>query len=276
MIPVAFEYVRAGSADEALAAIGEHGDEAKLMAGGHSLLPMMKLRLTYPSVVVDIGRLNDLSYITDAGDHIAIGALTRHRDIEISSVVQEHAPLLAHATAHVGDPQVRHRGTLGGSLAHADAAADHPSVLLAMAGSVVAKSAAGGERVIESADLFAGFLESSLEPTEMITEIRIPKYTGQGWNFQKFNRRAQDWAIVGVSAQQSNGSAQVSLVNMAPTPIRATAVEEALAGGASAAEAAEQAAVGMEPSSDLNASVDYRNHLARVLTRRALQEAGIA
>ncbi len=276
MIPVAFDYVRASSADEALAAIGEHGDEAKLMAGGHSLLPMMKLRLAYPSVVVDIGRLTDLSYINDAGDHLAIGALTRHRDIEISPLVQEHAPLLAHATGHVGDPQVRHRGTLGGSLAHADAAADHPSVLLAMNGSVVVRSAAGGERVIEGSDLFAGFLESSVDPTEMITEIRIPKFSGQGWNFQKFNRRAQDWAIVGVSAQQSNGSANVALVNMHATPVRATAVEEALNGGASAAEAAEQAAVGMEPSGDLNASVDYRNHLARVLTRRALEGAGIA
>ncbi len=276
MIPVAFDYVRASSADEALAALGEHGDEAKLMAGGHSLLPMMKLRLAYPSVVVDIGRLTDLSYINDAGDHLAIGALTRHRDIEISPLVQEHAPLLAHATGHVGDPQVRHRGTLGGSLAHADAAADHPSVLLAMNGSVVVRSAAGGERVIEGADLFAGFLESSLDPTEMITEIRIPKFSGQGWNFQKFNRRAQDWAIVGVSAQQSNGSANVALVNMHATPVRATAVEEALNGGASAAEAAEQAAVGMEPSGDLNASVDYRSHLARVLTRRALEGAGIA
>lgn len=275
MIPVAFDYVRASSADEALAALGEHGDEAKLMAGGHSLLPMMKLRLAYPAVVVDIGRLDDLSYVNDGGDHLAIGALTRHRDIETNDLVKEHAPLLAHATGHVGDPQVRHRGTLGGSLAHADAAADHPSVLLAMGGSVVVRSAAGGERVVEAPDLFAGFLESSLEPTEMITEVRIPKHAGEGWNFQKFNRRAQDWAIVGVSAQRTNGSAKVALVNMAPTPIRATAVEEALNGGASAAEAAEQAATGMAPSSDLNAGVDYRNHLARVLTRRALQEAGI-
>lgn len=276
MIPVAFDYVRAETAAEAMAALAEHGDEAKLMAGGHSLLPMMKLRLAYPAVVVDIGRLSDLSYVNDGGDHLAIGALTRHRDVETNPLVQEHAPLLAHATAHVGDPQVRHRGTIGGSLAHADAAADHPSVLLAMAGSVVARKADGSERVIEGADLFAGFLESSLDPTEMITEVRVPKATGQGWNFQKFNRRAQDWAIVGVSAQQVNGSARVSLVNMNPTPVRATAVEEALAGGASAAEAADQAAVGMAPSSDLNASVDYRNHLARVLTRRALEGAGIA
>lgn len=274
MIPVAFDYVRAASADEALAALAEHGDEAKLLAGGHSLLPMMKLRLAYPSVVVDIGRLNDLSYVNDGGDHIAIGALTKHRTIETNDLVKQHAPLLAHATSQVGDPQVRHRGTIGGSLAHADAAADHPSALLALSGSVVARGPEG-ERVIESGDLFSGFLESSLEPTEMITEIRIPKYTGSGWSFQKFNRRAQDWATVGVSAQQVNGSAQVALVNMHPTPIRATAVEEALKGGASAAEAAEQAHLGMEPSSDLNASVEFRQHLARVLVGRALSEAGL-
>ncbi len=276
MIPVAFDYVRAASADEALAALAEHGDEAKLLAGGHSLLPMMKLRLAYPSVVVDIGRLGDLSYVNDGGDHLAIGALTRHRDIEIDPLVAEHAPLLAEATAHVGDPQVRHRGTIGGSLAHADAAADHPSALLALGGTVVARSASGGEREIAAEDLFAGFLESSLDPTEMITEVRIPKHTGGGWNFQKFNRRAQDWAIVGVSAQQVNGSARVALVNMHPTPVRAAAVEAALAGGASASEAAEVAAEGMEPSSDLNASVDYRQHLARVLTRRALEGAGFS
>jgi carbon-monoxide dehydrogenase medium subunit len=275
VIPVAFDYTRAASVDEALAALAEHGDEAKLMAGGHSLLPMMKLRLAYPSVIVDIGRLSDLSYINDAGDHLAIGALTRHRDIEISPLVQEHAPLLARATSHVGDPQVRHRGTFGGSLAHADAAADHPSVFLATGASAIVRGP-DGEREIAGADLFAGFLESSLEPTEMITEIRVPKHTGQGWSFQKFNRRAQDWAIVGVSVQRANGSAKVALVNMHPTPVRAAAVEEALAGGANAAGAAEHAAEGVDPSSDLNASVEYRQHLARVLIRRALTEAGSA
>ena len=275
MIPVSFDYTRADSADAALAALAEHGDEAKLLAGGHSLLPMMKLRLAYPSVLVDIGRLDDLSYVRDAGDHLAIGALTKHRAIEIDPLVAEHAPLLATATANVGDPQVRHRGTLGGSLAHADAAADHPSALLALGGSVVVRSATG-ERVIDAGDLFTGFLESALEPTEMITEVRIPKHTGAGWSFQKFNRRAQDWSIVGVSAQRVNGHAQVALVNMHPTPVRATAVEEALAGGASAVEAAALAAEGMEPSSDLNASVEYRQHLARVLVGRALTEAGIA
>lgn len=275
MIPVAFDYERAGSADEALALLAEHGDEAKLLAGGHSLIPIMKLRLAYPSVLVDIGRLDDLSYVRDAGDHLAIGALTRHRDVEINELVLQHAPLLAHATSHVGDPQVRHRGTLGGSLAHADASGDHPSALLALGGSVVVRSAEG-ERVIEGGDLFAGFLESSLEPTEMITEIRIPKHTGAGWGFEKFNRRAQDWAIVGVSAQQTENGAKVALVSMHPTPTRATAVEEALAGGASAADAAELAAEGLSPSPDLNASVEYRQHLARVLTRRALTTAGIA
>jgi carbon-monoxide dehydrogenase medium subunit len=275
VIPVAFDYVRPSSVDEALAALAEHGDEAKLLAGGHSLLPMMKLRLAYPSVLVDIGRLSDLSYINDAGDHLAIGALTRHRDVEISPLVQEHAPLLARATSHVGDPQVRHRGTIGGALAHADAAADHPSVFLAMGASVVVNGP-NGEREVSGTDLFAGFLESSLEPTEMITEIRIPKHTGQGWSFQKFNRRAQDWAIVGVSVQRSNGSTKVGLVNMHATPVLAPAVGDALAGGASAEEAAERAPAGLTPSSDLNASVEYRQHLARVLTRRALIEAGIA
>lgn len=275
MIPVAFDYERAGSADEALALLAEHGDDAKLLAGGHSLLPIMKLRLAYPSVLIDIGRLSDLSYVRDAGDHLAIGALTRHRDVEINELIRQHAPLLAHATSFVGDPQVRHRGTLGGSLAHSDASGDHPSTLLALGGSVVARSA-DGERVIEAGDLFAGFLESSLEPTEMITEIRIPKHTGAGWGFEKFNRRAQDWAIVGVSAQKTDDGAKVALVSMHPTPIRATAVEAALAGGASAAEAAELAAEGVEPSADLNASIEYRQHLARVLTRRALTSAGIA
>lgn len=273
MIPVAFDYQRADSADAALALLAEHGDEAKLMAGGHSLLPMMKLRLAYPSVVVDIGRLKDLSYVNDAGDHLAIGALTRHRDVEINALINEHAPLLAKATTNVGDPQVRHRGTIGGSLAHADAAADTPSAFLALGGSVVVRGPEG-ERVIEGADLFGGFLESSLSETEMITEIRIPKATGNGWGFEKFNRRAQDWAIVGVSAQRTNGSARVSLVNMGPTPMRAAAVEAALSGGASAADAAEAAAEGTSPSSDLNASVEYRQHLARVLVKRALLQAG--
>lgn len=275
MIPVAFDYVRVNSAAEALAQLAEHGDEAKLLAGGHSLIPMMKFRLAYPSVLVDIGRLDDLSYIRDESDYVAIGALTKHHVIQNSDVVKSHAPLLAHTTGQVGDPQVRHRGTIGGSLAHADAAADHPSALLALGGSVIV-SGPDGEREIAATDMFTGFLESSIEETELITEVRIPKFSGKGWSFQKMNRRAQDWAIVGASVQQTDGGAQVSLINMHPTPIRATAVEDALASGASASDAAELAAEGMEPSSDLNASVEFRQHLARVLVGRALTEAGIS
>lgn len=274
MIPVAFDYVRAETVDSALALLREHGEEAKLIAGGHSLLPMMRFRLAVPSVVVDIDRLSELSYVRDAGDHLAIGALTRHHVVERHPLLIEHAPLLAEVTANVGDPQVRHRGTIGGSLAHADSAADTPSALLAHAGSVVVRAADGGERVIAATNLFTGFLESAITDEEMITEVRIPKATGERWGFQKFCRRAQDWAIVGVSAQRAGDSARVALVNMGPTPLRATAVESALDQGASAADAAAEAAVGTQPSADLNASVTYREHLSRVLVKRALVEAG--
>ena len=273
MIPAAFDYKRAASADEAISLLAEAGDEAKLLAGGHSLLPLMKLRLAAPSMLIDIGRLTDLSYIKDGGDHIAIGALTRHRDVETSSLLAQDVPLLAHAAGHVGDPQVRHRGTIGGSVSHADPASDLPATLLALGATFVARSGSG-ERTIAAADFFEGFLESALQPTELLTEIRVPKITGAGWGFQKFNRRAQDWAIVGVAAWKNGTSSGVALVNMGSTPLRATAVEQALASGASATEAADLAAVGTEPPSDLNASPDYRMHLARVLTRRALEASG--
>jgi carbon-monoxide dehydrogenase medium subunit len=273
MIPVAFDYQRASSAEEALALLGQHGDEAKLLAGGHSLLPLMKLRLATPAVLVDIGRLSDLSYIKDGGDHVAIGALTRHRDIEISSLLTEQVPLLAHAASHVGDPQVRHRGTIGGSVSHADPASDLPATLLALGAQFVVASPSG-QRTVAADDFFTGFLESALEPTELLTEIRVPKLAGAGWGFQKFNRRAQDWAIVGVAAWKNGGGSGVALVNMGSTPVRARAVEQALAGGASAADAAELAADGTEPPTDLNASPEYRRHLAKVLVRRALEAAG--
>jgi carbon-monoxide dehydrogenase medium subunit len=233
----------------------------------------MKLRLAAPSVLIDVGRLTDLSYVRDAGDHVAIGALTRHRDVEISDVLLQHNPLLAHAASTVGDPQVRHRGTIGGSIAHSDPASDLPAVILALGGSMVAKSATG-ERVIPAADFFTGFLESALAPDELLTEIRVPKISG-GWGFQKFNRRAQDWAIVGVAAYKSNGDAGVALVNMGSTPMYAQAVVDAVKGGASAADAAQLAADDAEPQADLNASVEYRTHLAKVLTRRALESAGV-
>ncbi|WP_428118989.1 FAD binding domain-containing protein [Candidatus Poriferisodalis sp.] len=275
MIPAAFDYVRAGCADEAITLLGEHGDEAKLLAGGHSLLPMMKLRLAVPSVLIDIGRVTDLSYVNDGGDHIAIGALTRHRALETSELLAAECPILAHVAGEVGDPQVRHRGTLGGSLAHSDPASDLPAAVLALGGTLVAQGP-DGSREIAAGDFFAGYFESALADDEMLTEVRVPKAPGAGWNYQKFNRRAQDWAIVGAAAVTVNGGTNVALVNMGSTPIRATAVEAALTGGASAADAAEQAAEGTDAPTDLNATPDYRNHLARVLTRRALEAAGIA
>ena len=271
MIPAAFEYVRADSADAAIAALTEHGDEAKLLAGGMSLIPLMKLRLATPTVLVDVGRLTDLSYVRDAGDHVAIGALTRHRDLETSDLLATACPALRAVAAEVGDNQVRHRGTLGGSVAHGDPASDLPAVLLALDATFVARGP-GGERTIAAGEFFQGFLETALAEDELLTEIRVPKVTG-GWNYQKFNRRAQDWAIVGALAVR-NGSTRVALVNMGGTPLRATAVEAALAGGASAADAAQLAAEGTEAPADLNGSAEYREHLARVLVRRALEAAG--
>jgi carbon-monoxide dehydrogenase medium subunit len=272
MIPAAFDYVRAGSAEEAISLIGEHGDEAKFLAGGHSLLPLMKLRLAQPTVLVDIGRVSDLSYIRDGGDHVAIGALTRHMDIENSALLQADAPLLAHAASHVGDPQVRHRGTLGGTIAHADPASDLPATTLALGATYVAQGP-NGTREIAAGDFYQGFLTSALEADEMLTEVRVPKMNGAGWSFQKFNRRAQDWAIVGVAAWRSNGDSGVALVNMGSTPVMASSVSSALAGGASIEDAAAQAGAEADPQADLNASVDYRNHLAKVLVKRALTEA---
>lgn len=273
MIPAAFDYVRAESAEEAIGLIGQHGDEAKFIAGGHSLLPLMKLRLAQPTVLVDIGRISDLSYIREQGDEIAIGALTRHMDVENSAVLAEHAPLLAHAASQVGDPQVRHRGTIGGSIAHADPASDLPATTMAMGATYVAQGP-NGTREIAAGDFYQGFLTSSLAADEILTEIRVPKMGGAGWSFQKFNRRAQDWAIVGVAAWRNNGNSGIGLVNMGSTPILAASVSSALADGASIADAAEQAVAEADPQADLNASVEYRTHLAKVLTRRALEEAG--
>ena len=272
MLPAAFDYKRAGSAAEAISLVSEYGDDAKFLAGGHSLLPLMKLRLAAPSVLVDIGRLADLSYIRDAGDHIAIGALTRHMDVEKSPVLAQHVPLLAHAAGHVGDPQVRHRGTIGGSIAHADPASDLPATTLALGATYVVQGASG-TREIAAKDFYKGFLESALRPDEMLTEIRVPKMNGAGWSFQKFNRRAQDWAIVGVAAWRRGSESGVGLVNMGSTPILASSVASAIASGASVADAAQKASAEAEPQSDLNATSDYRKHLASVLVRRALEEA---
>jgi aerobic carbon-monoxide dehydrogenase medium subunit len=271
VIPAAFEYRRAASMDEALKLLSESGEDAKLLAGGHSLLPLMKLRLAAPSVLIDIGRLRDLSYVRDDGDRIAVGALTRHRDLEIDGTLKEHAPLLAHVAGQVGDPQVRHRGTIGGSIAHGDPASDLPAACLALGASFKA-TGPSGERSIDASDFFQGFLETALQPDEVLTEISVPKATGAGWSFQKFNRRAQDWAIVGVAAVGAQAGGGIALVNMAATPVRATAVERAVAAGASVVDAASSASAGLDPPTDLNASSAYRRHLAGVLVRRALQE----
>lgn len=272
MIPAPFDYKRAGSAAEAISLIGQYGDEAKFLAGGHSLLPMMKLRLAQPAVLIDIARITDLSYIREAGDHIAIGALTRHHDVENSPVLKQHVPLLAHAASHVGDPQVRHRGTIGGSIAHADTASDLPATTLALGATYVVQGP-NGTREIAAKDFYKSYFESDLAPDEMLTEIRVPKMNGAGWSFQKFNRRAQDWAIVGVAAWRRGNESGVGLVNMGPTPILAASVASAIAGGASVADAAELATAEASPSSDLNASAEYREHLAKVLVRRALEQS---
>ena len=272
MIPTAFEYKRASSADEAISLISQYGDEAKFLAGGHSLIPLMKLRLAQPTMLVDIGRVKDLSYIKDAGDHIAIGALTRHMDVEKSPVLRQHVPLLAHAAGYVGDAQVRHRGTIGGSIAHADAASDLTATTLALGATYVVQGP-NGKREIAAKYFYKGFLESALAADEMLVEIKVPKMNGAGWSFQKFNRRAQDWAIVGVAAWRSNSASGVALVNMGSTPVLAGAVSSALAKGASVADAAAHAADDAEPQADLNASVEYRTHLAKVLVRRALEQA---
>ena len=213
MIPAPFDYKRASSAAEAISLVSEYGEDAKFLAGGHSLLPLMKLRLAQPAVLIDIARITDLSYIRDAGDHIAIGALTRHMDVEKSPIVLQHAPLLANAASHVGDPQVRHRGTIGGSIAHADSASDLPATTLALGATYVVHGP-NGAREIPANEFYVGFLESALAPDEMLTEIRVPKMNGATWGFQKFNRRAQDWAIVGVAAWKRGNEAGVALVNM--------------------------------------------------------------
>jgi aerobic carbon-monoxide dehydrogenase medium subunit len=275
MIPAAFDYQRASTVDEAVELLGEHGDDAKLLAGGHSLLPLMRLRLAAPAVLIDIGRLADLSYLRSDGGQVRIGALTRHHDLATSDELREQVPMLAHIAGQIGDPQVRHRGTIGGSIAHGDPASDLPAAVLALRGTFVARGP-GGEREIPADQMFTGFLETALAPDEVLTEIRVPAMGGAPWGFQKFVRRAQDWAIVGCAAVLGNGTSSgpgVGLVHMGATPLRAPGVEEALRSGASPSEAAARADEGTEPPDDLNASAEYRRHLAQVLVRRALESA---
>jgi len=279
MIPAQFAYVRPGSVDEALAALGEHGDDAKVMAGGQSLIPLLRLRLSYPDVVVDVGRVAELAGVREDGDHIVIGAMTTHHDVMHDDLVRRHAGLLAQATGTVADPAVRHRGTFGGSLAHADPAGDLPAVALALGAEMVV-AGSGGRRTVAAGDFFVDYLQTAIEPDELLVEVRVPKHEGWGFRYEKFHRVAQSWAVVGVAAavKRSNGSiaeARVALTNMGPTPVRAVAVEQALAGAGTdaVADAAAHAADGASAPSDLNGKSDYRDHLARVLTRRAVLAA---
>ncbi|HUY30463.1 MAG TPA: xanthine dehydrogenase family protein subunit M [Acidimicrobiales bacterium] len=269
MIPAPFAYERAASVEDAVALLARHGDDAKVLAGGHSLIPLLRLRFARPSVLVDIGRVPGLDGVRDDGE-LSIGAMTRYCDVEASPLVAERAPLLAAAAAEVGDAQVRHRGTIGGSICHGDPASDVAAALLALGATVVVRGPAG-ERRIALEEVFVGFLETAIAPDEILVEVRVP-VTSAPWAFEKFNRRAQDWAIVGC-AVLAGSEPRVALVNMATTPRRAPLVEEALARGASAREAADLASEGTEPPSDANASAQFRRHLARVLVRRALERA---
>jgi carbon-monoxide dehydrogenase medium subunit len=279
MIPAQFDYVRAGSVDEAVAALAQHGDDAKVLAGGQSLIPLLRLRLSYPEVIVDLGRIAEMRGVRDDGDHLVIGAMTTHYDVIHSDLVRTHCGLVVEATETVADPAVRHRGTFGGALTHADPAGDLPAVAVAMdAEFVIAGSS--GQRTVGAADFFLDYLQTAVGPDEVLVEVRLPKLTGWGYRYEKFHRVAQSWAIVGVAAvvQRSNGSvgqARIGLTNMGPTPLRASAAEQALAGAdlSAIAEATSHAADGTSPSSDLNGAADYRQHLARVLTRRAVTAA---
>jgi carbon-monoxide dehydrogenase medium subunit len=267
LIPAAFTYRRVSTVEDALALLAEHGDDAKLLAGGHSLLPLMKLRLAAPEVLVDVAGVADLRYVRLDGDTVRIGALSRYHDLQTDGVLLEHARLVAHAAGVVGDPQVRHRGTIGGSIAHADPAADLPAALLASDATLVI-AGPQGQRTVPAAEFFLGPFTTSLGPDELLTEIQVPARAGIGWGFEKFTRRAIDWAIVGVAAVGSS----VALINMGGTPLRATAVESALADGASTEDAAALAADGTTPVDEPHASSAYRKHLARVLTARALEQ----
>ena len=280
MIPATFDYIRPESVDDAVAALGEHGDEAKVLAGGHSLLPMMRMRLAVPEVVVDIGRIAELKGVTDDGDSLTIGALTTHHEVATDATINEHCGVLSTVARTIGDSQVRHRGTIGGGLAHGDSAGDLPAVLLALDGSV-AVAGPDGRRDIAAGDLFVDYLETALADDEVLVSVTVPKLDGSwGYAYEKFKRQAQAWAIVGSCAlvKRSNGSieeARVGLTHMGVVPVRASATEQALAGSSPDAitDAAQSAAEGTSPPTDLNADSDFRQHLARVLTERALTAA---
>ena len=270
MFPSPFSYTRPTSLGDALAVLSEHRETAKLLAGGQSLLPLMKLRLAAPESLIDLGALTDLSYIRVEGDQLAIGALTRFCDLERSDLVRRECPALAHVASLVGDPQVRHRGTIGGTLAHADPASDLPTLLLALGGSVTVRNT-DRPRTIVGDDLFEGFLSTVIADDEILTEVRLPRQSGP-WAYEKFTRRAQEWAIIGVATvRDDQGRVRVSLANAGSTPLRGQHVEAALADGADAAGAAGEVVHDINPSADASASIEYRRHLAVTLVERALE-----
>jgi carbon-monoxide dehydrogenase medium subunit len=278
MITAPFDYEAPESVEEAVRMLHENGEDAKLLAGGHSLLPLMKLRLAAPTILIDIKNIPGMHHIQQENGGWRIGPKARHADLQDTPELG----VVARAASGIADQQVRNRGTIGGSLAHGDPASDMPTVLLALDGEVTA-TGRDGERTIAAADLFQDYLTTALAHDEMITEVRLPALAGYGFGYQKFTRRAEDWAMVGVCAVVSrapDGSCddvRIGLTNMGPTPLRATAAENALRGSGlddnAIAAAAEQAAEGTDPPGDLNATPDYKRHLARVLTRRALEEA---
>jgi carbon-monoxide dehydrogenase medium subunit len=282
MIPARFDYVKPATLDEAVVALADGGEDAKVIAGGQSLMPLLRLRLAYPDLLVDVGGLVELSGITDAGDSLVIGAGTSHYQLVHDPVVREHCGIIAEAAAMIADPAVRHRGTFGGSLAHGDPAGDLPAVALALGATMIARGP-GGEREIAASDFFIDYLTTALQPGEILTGVRVPKL-GRDWGYryEKFHRTAQAWAIVGVAAlaRRSDGhvaEARIGLTNMGSVPIRARAAEAATAGAeatrAALNAAAASAAEGTEPPADLHGAPDYRRHLARVLTGRALAAA---
>ena len=281
MIPVQFDYVAPATIEEALGALAEHGDEAKIMAGGQSLLPVLRMRLNAPEVVIDLGKIESLRGVRDDGDAIVIGAMTQHSVVGSDPLVAEHAALIPKAIEHLADAQIRHRGTFGGALAHADPAGDLGAPTLALGAQFVI-AGSGGTRTVEAADFFVDLFETAIGEDEILTEVRIPKHTGWGAHYEKFVRVAHQWPIVAVAAavRLEGGTiaeARVGLTNMGSTPLRARSVEEALVGQPATADgvraAAEKATEGTNPPSDLNGDADYRRHLATVLTRRAVVAA---
>jgi carbon-monoxide dehydrogenase medium subunit len=267
VIPAAFEYFRASSVEEASKLLKQHGEDAKVLAGGHSLIPLMRLRLAQPKALIDINGIKDLDHIKADGSKVRIGALTRHVEIQNSAVIKDKLPILAEVAGEVGDNQVRNMGTIGGVVAHADAAGDYPTIALMLDAEIVTN-----RRTIAAKDFFKDLFTTPLGPDEIVTEIVFPVANGPH-KYIKFRRRLFDWAIVGAAAQKMNGDWRIGLTNVGPTPVRAKAVEDALKKGAKPEDAAQHASDGLNPSGDLRASPEYKKHLARVLTKRAIEQA---